>query len=448
MTGARATLLGILLFTATAAAQPARVVYQGFLTDSGGDPVTDTVDLFFKMYPSETGGTQIWNETVFDVVISGGSFAVELSMSEADLTQDDLWLGMAIATAGQELPRMRVTSVPFALLGSDADGLGMIDASAYQRRMLGTCLVDQAIAAVNADGTVVCLDDDANGVGDIVAGLGLVQSGFPAVTLDVSPGEGLTILGDALTVDFDANGVQDLVARSDHGHPGAFLPAGMNMSCLFPQKVIGISSATGNVTCGPDASTSYAASNGLVMTPDGTGTYDSLLDTETSLSVSGITSGAFYISPSRFHRVSIDAADFRPSSSGFLDYFAAPGSGGYLTVPGTVDLLAGVPLPQGANMATFWMYYELVDGNDSIYCEIRSLNQFNVSDQQAVWTGFGAVGVGVLEQGGGIGGYAHSPVNNDQYVYFARCQISDQGAPGDVRLVGYTLEYEYSEMGR
>jgi len=444
VTGARATLIGILLGSATAAAQPAGVRLQGFLTDTGGDPVTDTIDLIVKLYPTASGGAELWTETFADVDIVAGSFAVELGLDEADLVQDDLWLGIAIASAGQELPRMRVASVPFALLGSDAAQIGGIDASAYQRRILG-CLPDQAIESINADGTVLCANDDAMGVGGVSGGLGMVESGYPNVTLAVAPGEGLATFGDSLVVDFDANGALDLISRLDHDHPGLFLPAGADMSCSPPQKITGIDSVTGDVLCAPDVFVSYTGSNGMVVTPDGSGLYDQLLDTGTSLTVGGVTSGAYYIAPTHVHSVSLYATDFKPTSSGFIDYLAAPAQGGRLTAPGLVNLIAGLQLPQGAYNPWFWWSYEIADPSvDSILCEFR-YNRMDGTNDNGWWSGYGVAG-GVLISGGGAGGFSF--VDNTQYVYYARCEINDQPPVGDVRLIGYRLEYEYNLMGR
>lgn len=439
--------LGVTLAATTASAQPSRVVYQGFLTDSGGDPVTDTVDLFFSLYPAPTGGADVWNELVSDVDIVDGSFAVELTMSEADLTQDDLWIAMAVGTASEELPRMRVGSVPFALRGRDADRLAAVSAAGYQLLVAGSCGPDQAISAIHPDGLVDCLPDDAIGVTSVAGGAGLVDLGTMGnVTLDVAPGDGIQVGGDVVSVAFGGNGFVDVVARSDHDHAGQFVPVGATMSCFGGDKVTAIDPTNGNVSCGPDADTTYTATGGVAIGPDPLGTFDFVMDTTPDVVVgASVYADDYYVSPAARGWISVHPSDFKPADSAVADYYAPYFGPGALQAAGSFELYAQLPLPQGSTITTLTMYYENADpGLDGISCDIIGLDL--LSGSAGTWGGtFGATMGGIQFSQS----FPFLGVNNDASAYTARCTISDFGAvTGDVKLWGYVLEYTYTVMGR
>jgi hypothetical protein len=78
---AMVTLLGagrLLASMHASDAVPELVNYQGFLTDSGGNPVSNTVTLQFSIWDASSGGTQVWNETHNNVPVRDGYFSVLL----------------------------------------------------------------------------------------------------------------------------------------------------------------------------------------------------------------------------------------------------------------------------------------------------------------------------------------------------------------------------------
>jgi hypothetical protein len=429
---------------APASAQPARVTYQGYLTDSGGDPVTDTADLFFRMYPTASGGTPVWNETIPDVDIAAGSFSVELSIDASDLVQQDLWLAVAVGSASAELPRMRVGSVPFAIEGGDTTRLGGVDAADYQRRVAGTCLADQAIVAVQDDGTVMCEDDDAMGVGGVVAGVGLIEVGTAVNSvLEVVAGEGTMLIGDQFQVAFSGSGSIDQVARSDHHHDADFLARGTDLTCSGGDKVVALDVVTGDVSCAPDANPTYTASNGLFVAPEGF-VYDFVLDAPDSLTRTGFVASNYYLFPQRTHLISLDASDFEPDYSSFSDYFAAPGFGGRLTGFGPVRMFAPVSFPQGAEIGVMYLYYQNPNSAaDDLFCGLISVDLTTGAQTGGAGLGGETPGPGVQMEAGNFGW----TVDNGVTAYTAFCDFSDQGGTfGDVRLVGIAIEYHYSEL--
>ena len=57
---------------------PESVNYQGYLTDSGGNPISSTVTLQFSIWDASSGGSQLWSETHNNVQVRGGYFSVLL----------------------------------------------------------------------------------------------------------------------------------------------------------------------------------------------------------------------------------------------------------------------------------------------------------------------------------------------------------------------------------
>lgn len=100
--------------------------YQGYLTDSDGNPVTETVEMVFRLYNSETGGEAQWTETQ-TVEVADGLFNVLLGEASAIpanviANNDDLWLGIAVGGDTEMSPRDKIASSPYAMLSNVPDG--------------------------------------------------------------------------------------------------------------------------------------------------------------------------------------------------------------------------------------------------------------------------------------------------------------------------------------
>lgn len=103
---------------------PRQISYQGRLTDTAGQPVSDgSYMMDFAIYPSQSGGTPVWQESGRVVSVSGGLFTTLLG-KEAPLPDSGLpvtaWLETKVN--GFPLsPRVRLVSVPFALRSLTAE---------------------------------------------------------------------------------------------------------------------------------------------------------------------------------------------------------------------------------------------------------------------------------------------------------------------------------------
>ncbi len=121
----RVTPGGILLvslmltaFCSTATAQsPQTISYQGFLTNSDGNPVDRSVDLTFRLYTGFTDESAVWTESQAGVIVIDGVFSVELGREEslrAVAFDNILYLGVTV-DGGAELRRIKLTASPYSL---------------------------------------------------------------------------------------------------------------------------------------------------------------------------------------------------------------------------------------------------------------------------------------------------------------------------------------------
>jgi hypothetical protein len=114
---------------------PARLHYQTRLTDTAGAPVHQLgLAATFRLYDAGTSGAVLWEEAR-TVDVLNGLLSVELGavapLGAALFTQHDaLWLGVALGTDSEMVPRLSVASVPFALRAESARSVtGPVDAT-------------------------------------------------------------------------------------------------------------------------------------------------------------------------------------------------------------------------------------------------------------------------------------------------------------------------------
>jgi hypothetical protein len=106
------------------AAGPQLVNYQGTLTDSQGQPLQGSYGLTFKIYAAASGGNALWTEAHSAVAVDQGLFNVVLGSTAFPASlfnSPDRWLGITVGAAAELTPRMRFTSVPWALRATVAD---------------------------------------------------------------------------------------------------------------------------------------------------------------------------------------------------------------------------------------------------------------------------------------------------------------------------------------
>jgi hypothetical protein len=136
-----AALAALLWTGAAAAAVPPVLVHEGRLFDADGAPITAPLDLEFTLYDAPTGGQAVWTESHPGVAFDDGYFVVTLGGSaplEEALAGGPLFLGVRVGDDPEMTPRMRVASVPYALVCGDAVG----DLHASSVSVGGTPVID------------------------------------------------------------------------------------------------------------------------------------------------------------------------------------------------------------------------------------------------------------------------------------------------------------------
>jgi hypothetical protein len=109
---------------------PGTMNYQGRLTTTSGDVVTDGPhSVTFRIY--DQTDSVIWEETHI-VVTAGGLFSAQLGSKGAPLTPDifsnpQCWLGITVGTDPELLPRTPFNTVPYAFKTGSLQSLDIID---------------------------------------------------------------------------------------------------------------------------------------------------------------------------------------------------------------------------------------------------------------------------------------------------------------------------------
>lgn len=112
---------------AAPAVAPSVISFQGFLTDSGGEPVADgSYPMQFGLYSASSGGSAIWAESHGSVAVSQGYFAVLLGsgsctagcpLDAADFNSATRYLQSSVDTDSGfvTFPRQQLAAAPYAM---------------------------------------------------------------------------------------------------------------------------------------------------------------------------------------------------------------------------------------------------------------------------------------------------------------------------------------------
>ncbi len=204
----------LLALALPAAAVPTTLSQQGRLFDSTGLPLDGPDSVTFQLYDVATGGTSLWAET-HTIDFDNGYFAVTLGDTSAVdsslLDTDDRWIGITVGSAGTELPRMKLNSVPFALRAdwsAAADHAATADSATSSD---SAASADTALTATNlSGGTVDALSVTVNGVTVVDTGGSVPWSVISGAPADSDTLAGLTCsAGQILVSDGSAWGCAD-----------------------------------------------------------------------------------------------------------------------------------------------------------------------------------------------------------------------------------------------
>lgn len=122
------TLASLLLLPLISSADvPRRMTWHGRLARADGSAETNPQSLKFALYTASTGGAPVWEETLSNVPVVNGAYAVVLGQATplpaSVVNGQDLFLGLSLNGGAEQQPRVRVSSVPYALTAADAHTL-------------------------------------------------------------------------------------------------------------------------------------------------------------------------------------------------------------------------------------------------------------------------------------------------------------------------------------
>ena len=114
---------GAIQFSAPSAASTGTIAYQGRLASAGGAPLTQTIDMEFRLYNAATGGAPLWTEQWAgsnSVQVSDGLFNVMMGSltpipQSVIVGNSNLFLGITVGTDNEMSPRVQLGNVPFAV---------------------------------------------------------------------------------------------------------------------------------------------------------------------------------------------------------------------------------------------------------------------------------------------------------------------------------------------
>ena len=139
------------------ASVPRLITITGVYRPADGKPLASVETATFSIYADPQGGAPLWQETQQVTLDDRGRYAVVLGAAHADgippsVFASGQWLGTVFERPGEvEGPRVRLTSVPYAMRAAEADTLGGHPASDYLLATGATGDGKSATAATRSD---------------------------------------------------------------------------------------------------------------------------------------------------------------------------------------------------------------------------------------------------------------------------------------------------------
>jgi len=123
--------------TSSSAIVPRVVNFSGRAIDAKGNPVSGIEGITFAIYADQYGGSPLWMETQNVQTDTKGNYTVQLGVTTTQglplslfVSGEARWLGARV-DGGEELPRVLLLSVPYALKAADSQTLGGLPPSAF-----------------------------------------------------------------------------------------------------------------------------------------------------------------------------------------------------------------------------------------------------------------------------------------------------------------------------
>ena len=132
---------------------PPTMLYEGYLTDSNGDPLPDgKYDFTFALYTDETGGEPVWIEEHKRIVLSAGRFRALLGAGTTPAPLDipfdrPYFLAMKVGGGPELVPRLELATSAYSFRARAADSVD--DGSITTEKLAPLSVTDDKIAGVS-----------------------------------------------------------------------------------------------------------------------------------------------------------------------------------------------------------------------------------------------------------------------------------------------------------
>jgi hypothetical protein len=325
-------LVLLAIFPVSVLAVPEGINYQGYLTDARGQPLNRDVAITFRIWDAEESGTELWSESHAIVRVVVGVFNVVLGSSvpiTAGILDGDSYLGITVGTDSEMVPRMKLTSVAYAIRAGYAESVagGSVTSSALsETAVTESKIAEGAVSSVKLASASVTSDKVASGA--LTAAHLQDGTAITEILDDDGPGSGLN--ADFLD-GYDATAF----SLSGHNHDTAYVNAtGDTMSSTSGGAVLSVTNT--GLGQGVYGSASGSEGRGVVGYADNTGNVENYGGYFEAYGGSG--RGVFGAAPGSEGRGVYGRADNAGDVENYGGYFEAYGGSGrgvFGTAPGS-----------------------------------------------------------------------------------------------------------------
>ena len=171
-------ILSLSLLSASAFSIPNYLGHRGYILDSNNEAITGVAETTFSLYAAVDDNDTIWQETL-NLNFENGYYYVVLGTVtpiEADLFEDDLYLGITFEDNDEFSPRHQLTAVPYAFKALKADSVEGHVNGTDGLHINGTRVIDSE-GAWSGDPMSLWTDGEGKVTTDVKVGIGTTDPG-------------------------------------------------------------------------------------------------------------------------------------------------------------------------------------------------------------------------------------------------------------------------------